>query len=210
MVNLTIETVAGPRKATCLPLDLVPGFLFGISINSCRVEIRPKVKAFQAHCFRVLRDHFRPQRADKPLPLAGPSDEFEIEEDLLGDDSASVPDRTNALWLSLVRETRILRGREAACAMWARSPLPPLPPRATARVENGGDVENFLNDCCTQGSGLRVRANLLYSAYKRWAHDHPQPMSSVTFGKAMSAAGFRRLKTSGATVYLGLTERRAI
>jgi hypothetical protein len=43
------------------------------------------------------------------------------------DEWRHVPDRTLKLWIDLVREARITRGRAAAEALWAVSPLPPLP-----------------------------------------------------------------------------------
>lgn len=41
-----------------------------------------------------------------------------------GDDFADLPDRTFQQWINLVRETRLLFGREAARRVWDQSPLP--------------------------------------------------------------------------------------
>lgn len=47
------------------------------------------------------------------------------------------PDRETGLWLALVREARILGGRDAGRRMWARSPLPPLDPARTGGARAG-------------------------------------------------------------------------
>lgn len=55
-------------------------------------------------------------------------------------DIDDMPDRETGLWLSLVREARILGGSDAGRRMWARSPLPPLDPsrtRTAARADDG-------------------------------------------------------------------------
>lgn len=44
------------------------------------------------------------------------------------------PFREAELWLSMVREARLLAGTRAGLAMWARSPLPPLNPVQQAAV----------------------------------------------------------------------------
>ncbi|MBN9568714.1 MAG: hypothetical protein J0H79_14030 [Alphaproteobacteria bacterium] len=201
-----IPSPGGAQETTCLPLDLIPGFLFGIDVSRCKPAARPKVEAFQAHCFRVLRDHFRPHRAGAPLPLQDrpPAQEAFCQADCAEPDT--LPDRTNALWLSLVREARILNGREAARDLWARSPLPALGPRQTMAARENADLTQFLDDCCVAGPGLWISAERLYRAYGAWARDThcPQILSKATFGRAMSETRFARRKSNGNIVYSGL------
>lgn len=42
------------REQICLPLDLLPGWLFGVSPNQARPELTEKLKRCRADCFRVL------------------------------------------------------------------------------------------------------------------------------------------------------------
>jgi hypothetical protein len=49
----------GPIDTLCLPLDLVPGWLFGIQTSRVKEEIRPKLIRYRRECFRVLWDAFK-------------------------------------------------------------------------------------------------------------------------------------------------------
>ena len=51
----------GPKASEmlCLPLDLVPGWLFGIQTGRVREEIRPKLIRYRRECFQVLWDAFK-------------------------------------------------------------------------------------------------------------------------------------------------------
>jgi hypothetical protein len=59
VVIMTTETAAGPREAICLPLNLLPGFLFGISTGSIPdPEVRERVLTYKRECHDVLYQHF--------------------------------------------------------------------------------------------------------------------------------------------------------
>lgn len=49
------------REMLCLPLDLVPGWLFGISPRRVRPELAQKLERYREECFRVLWHAFRPE-----------------------------------------------------------------------------------------------------------------------------------------------------
>jgi len=49
----------GAVDTLCLPLDLIPGWLFGIQTSRVRGEIRPKLIHYRRECFRVLWDAFK-------------------------------------------------------------------------------------------------------------------------------------------------------
>lgn len=54
-----------------------------------------------------------------------PEVEAQAADEVLGrDDFADLPDRTFQQWINLVRETRLLFGRDAARRVWDQSPLP--------------------------------------------------------------------------------------
>ena len=54
--SVAIMATESDRQAVCLPLDLVPGFLFRIDASRVAEAVRPKVLAYQRECFRVLAD----------------------------------------------------------------------------------------------------------------------------------------------------------
>ncbi len=46
------------REVFMLPLDKLNGWLFGVSVNRCKPELRPRLIQYQAECFDVLAAHF--------------------------------------------------------------------------------------------------------------------------------------------------------
>jgi hypothetical protein len=54
-------TEAGKREALCLPIEMVHGWLFGISVNRVREDLREKIKRYQRECYHVLYEAFRPE-----------------------------------------------------------------------------------------------------------------------------------------------------
>ncbi len=52
---VTIHGADGrPREMVCLPLDLLPGWLFGITTSRVREDLAPKLRRYREECFRVL------------------------------------------------------------------------------------------------------------------------------------------------------------
>lgn len=47
------------REITCLPLEYLNGWLFGIDISRCREEIRPALIQYKRECFKVLSDYWQ-------------------------------------------------------------------------------------------------------------------------------------------------------
>ncbi len=73
-----IKSRRGNQEFLALPLDLLPGWLFGISASRVREELRDKIIRYQRECFRVLWDAFKhdilpPSHTDLSVP-AGRSD----------------------------------------------------------------------------------------------------------------------------------------
>jgi len=65
------------RAQLCLPLDLLPGYLFGITPSQARPEIIEKLKRYRADCFRVLWHAFAGEASDvvsatEGIPVASP------------------------------------------------------------------------------------------------------------------------------------------
>lgn len=57
-----IPSVGGAQETTCLRLDLVNGWLFTIDEARVKPEFREKILAYKRECYRVLFEHFHPQR----------------------------------------------------------------------------------------------------------------------------------------------------
>ncbi len=63
-VRITRTHIEGSRARKsqdmeCLPLDLIPGWLFGIQTGRVKEEIRPKLLRYRREAFRVLWDAFK-------------------------------------------------------------------------------------------------------------------------------------------------------
>lgn len=52
----------GNPNMLCLPLDYLNGFLFGISANRVKSELRERVILYQEHCYKVLFEAFQEGR----------------------------------------------------------------------------------------------------------------------------------------------------
>lgn len=64
----------GKRYVTlCLPLDLIPGWLFGIDTTRVKSELQDKLDRYRAECFRVLWDAFAMDTTAPPAPAPGKS-----------------------------------------------------------------------------------------------------------------------------------------
>lgn len=57
-VTVTV-TPGGQQEMMCLPVDLVPGWLFGITAERVKPELREKIIRYQRECFRVLWQAFQ-------------------------------------------------------------------------------------------------------------------------------------------------------
>ena len=57
----------------CLPLDLIPGWLFGIQTGRVKENIRPKLIRYRRECFRVLWDAFKSDILPGLDPALAPS-----------------------------------------------------------------------------------------------------------------------------------------
>jgi hypothetical protein len=57
-VRLT-RTERGEREVICLPLELLPGFLFGVNAARVKAELREKIIRYRRECYRRLWDVFK-------------------------------------------------------------------------------------------------------------------------------------------------------
>lgn len=114
----TTDTLGGAQKMTIIS----ESGLYALIVTSRKAEARRFRKWVTGEVLPSIRRNGR-----YVLPI---SDEPLI---------PSVPGggtlREVEMWLSLVREARLLAGTRAGLSMWARSPLPPLSERQAAQVD---------------------------------------------------------------------------
>jgi P22_AR N-terminal domain/ORF6C domain len=62
------------RPQICLPLEMIPGWLFGISTSRVKPELQDRLDLYRAECFNVLWDAFKddvmPAARQQPAPTA--------------------------------------------------------------------------------------------------------------------------------------------
>lgn len=52
----------GDPEVVCLPLDLIPGFLFGIETSRIKdTALKERIMLYRSECFRVLWEHWAPE-----------------------------------------------------------------------------------------------------------------------------------------------------
>lgn len=64
------ESQRGGREMTCLPLEYLNGWLFGINANRVKEELRERLIRYQRDCYRVLSQAFQGPAVYSPSPLA--------------------------------------------------------------------------------------------------------------------------------------------
>ncbi|MFW6184880.1 MAG: phage antirepressor N-terminal domain-containing protein [Chloroflexota bacterium] len=102
-VTVTV-TETGQRGAViCLPLKFLPGFLFGISVNRVREELREKVIRYQRECYDVLWEAFQEGRLTSDPSFA------ELAE---SDSPAAVAYRMATAVMQLARQQLLLETRQ--------------------------------------------------------------------------------------------------
>jgi P22_AR N-terminal domain len=57
--TIKIDTGGGTQSQICVPLDLLPGWLFGITTGKMGAELQEKLNRYRAEAFKVLWDAFK-------------------------------------------------------------------------------------------------------------------------------------------------------
>lgn len=72
----------GTSTVIALPLDMLPGWLFGVSASRVKPALQEKVTRYRAECFRVLWEHFKGQVLPQapPAPATGAEQALAIAE----------------------------------------------------------------------------------------------------------------------------------
>ncbi|MGO1079705.1 phage antirepressor N-terminal domain-containing protein [Inquilinus sp. CA228] len=196
MVITPIPSAGGTQDTACLRLDLVNGWLFTIEEGRVKDEaVRQRVLLYKRECYQALFRHFHDKAAAAVAEVPhdhGPGAEILV-----------LPDAAR-LWIDLVREARILRGRRAAIALWGRSPLPTLP--AEHDIEEAGPMQlrAFLAEATEPAPGASIGATPLYKAYVMWCRQNrARPASIAWFGRNLPVDKRR----SGSMHYWGIRLR---
>ena len=58
MTSVSVTLTQQAREMLCLPLNYIPGWLFGISADRVKPELRDKIIRYQKECFNVLAEAF--------------------------------------------------------------------------------------------------------------------------------------------------------
>ena len=101
----------------------------------------------------------------------------------------------------------ILTWAVKGCLKWQQDGLgePEAVRAATADYRSEMDILGaFLDECCLEQSGAKVRANHAYQVYKRWCADAGERvLTQRAFGRAMTERGIERFTANG-TWYRGI------
>lgn len=106
----------------------------------------------------------------------------------------------------------ILNWAIEGCLAWQRDGLttPDAVKIATEGYRHESDLlGTWIEECCETGEGKKEAAGVLYQLYSDWAKDSGlQPVSQVTFSRALQERGFEKKVTKGnIKVYRGLRPR---
>jgi hypothetical protein len=135
--RVVITAADGKRYSTlCLPLDMLPGWLFGITPNKTRPELAEKIKRYRAECFRVLWQAFR---SDVLAPAPAPADLNPAEQALLLAEAVA----------SLARQHLDLEQRHTTMADYLRPFVQETRHRLAAHEERIGALEVRLSSGAT-------------------------------------------------------------
>lgn len=133
IVTITPSSVdgrgGGPQEMTCLPLDYINGWLFGINASRVKEEIRDRLIRYQRECYRVLADAFMGQSltiqptsaSDEPLAqlhnmalvIAATTKEMLATKQLAQSNAARL-DRASEAFTKLARRVTAVEGKVSA------------------------------------------------------------------------------------------------
>jgi hypothetical protein len=113
--TIRMPSVGGTQETTCLRLDLVNGWLFGIDESRVKdEEVRQRVLAYKRECYGVLFKHFYGRSLDDRKGSLGIDGDPDMEEPI-------------NVKRQLVTEARQSFGVQSAREMWFKMGLPTVP-----------------------------------------------------------------------------------
>ncbi len=171
---VTVGADGKARETICLPLRMIPGWLFKIDSRRVKPEIRETLLAYQRECFGVLAAHFGARLAGAPVEGVTVKT---ILTDEGGENAPDLIDRPLEVLqaqLSMVREARLLRGMEAAKRLWDRLNLPCID-----QTPEENPFVAFRDEMLVREAGAAIPAADLAAAFNAWTQGSPQDVRTV-------------------------------
>ncbi|MBB1485790.1 phage antirepressor N-terminal domain-containing protein [Oceanospirillum sediminis] len=103
-------------KYTCLPLEFINGWLFGVDTNRVKPEIRENILQYKRECFKVLSDYWQKGFSVNPRSPISP-DSFQQLSCLIEGKVKSLPDKSRRsaiarIWRQLHRAFDVKSGHD--------------------------------------------------------------------------------------------------
>lgn len=205
---IRIPSPGGDQQTTCLPLNLIPGWLFGIDDRRIPdAAVRHKVLAYKRECYAALYDHF----FGKAAPAA-PAEQRVL---LPGDADFAEAVR-------LVREARLSRGKDAAISIWRRLGLPwvaelePAPVKDLAADDAVDPVARFALEGVERRQGVATPCHVLFTAFAAFcAAQRLVVCTERSFFMRFATFGFHKRRTTASSqggtrhvIYYDIAPRR--
>lgn len=172
-------TATQTNNMTCLPLDMLNGWLFGINARRVKEAVRPKLLQYQRECYRVLADAFLHDRV-----TARPDDEL-----MTSDSPAAVAYRNAIAVANLARqhyfmEQRLNSAEDRIGAIEARlsDPKRLLTTDQARRVADG--VQSIAHELGKR-SGRNEYAGVYNELYRRFEVPDYRSLPSSKFDECM-------------------------
>lgn len=94
------------------------------------------------------------------------------------------------------------------CLEWQKRRLDP-PAAVTAATDDyrseSDHLGRYLDERCVTGNGFEVKANAVYSDYKKWAEESgEQTMKAQAFGRRLTERGIGRRRSASGNIYEGI------
>ena len=200
-----IPSPGGVQETVCLPLELLPGFLFGIDDRRIKdPERRAKVLAYKRECHAVLFRHFFGGAAGEGYVR----DAHPFGPDVSIDPADMASARLNAQ-VGLVRACERLKGRAAGNRLWAMLGLPDPGPDAPSAQDA---VVLFGRDGIERAPGVRTLTADLWDAFVLFCRAHdldilPRSTFEVRFARLGYSKGCARVGKRRGMAYSGIRPR---
>lgn len=160
-------------KFSCLPLEFINGWLFGIDANRVRPEIRGNILQYKRECFKVLSDYWQKGFSVNPPSPISP-DSFQQLSSLIEGKVKSLPNKsrrsaTFRIWRQLHRVFNVKSGHDLT-----EDQLPEAKSFITAYEIQGEWMpkqESLLRDSCSTISLTRHKSWNEYRADELYGPD---------------------------------------
>ena len=109
-VIITFPSEGGPQQTTCLPIDMINGWLFTINPNKVSEEIKPLVIYYQKECYKALFEFWNKPKGQEPFKPVEPPPQAGSFEDkfrafkFLADSTSLSPVAKETLFITTVEE----------------------------------------------------------------------------------------------------------